>query len=224
MVPLIELSHVEYGYDGVIALQDISFKINTGELILLVGPNGCGKSTLFKLLNGLIFPSKGKYIFDGQEITPQLLKNNSEAKRFHKRIGYVFQNPDAQLFNPTVYDEIAFGPRQLQFSEAAVNERVESLLDFLQIENLRDRAPYHLSGGEKKKVSIAAVLALNPDILMMDEPLNGLDEKARIWIENFITDFSSAGKTMLIASHEKELLARQHINMLKFNEKHQLVL
>ncbi|MDQ0205169.1 energy-coupling factor ABC transporter ATP-binding protein [Pectinatus haikarae] len=224
MNTLVELSSVSYKYDNIIALENISLTIKEGELILLTGPNGCGKSTLFKLLNGLVFPSSGKYFFAGQEITPKLLKDNLSAKKFHQQIGYVFQNPDLQLFNPTVYDEIAFGPRQMQFDEDKIRERTDSLLCFLHIEHLRDRVPYHLSGGEKKKVSIAAVLALNPDIIMMDEPLNGLDKKARKWVENFIIDFSAAGKTMLIASHEEEIFTMQNRRTVQLDENHQLVL
>lgn len=223
MIPLAELSHVSYNYENITALDDISCKINTGDFILLAGPNGCGKSTLFKLLNGLIFPSAGTYLFDGREITPQLLKNNLTAKSFHKRIGYVFQNPDAQLFNPTVYDEIAFGPRQMAISENEIAKRVDNLLEFLKIGHLRQRAPYHLSGGEKKKTAIAAVLSLNPELIMMDEPLNGLDEKSRDWVENFIINFSASGKTMIIASHEKELLSMKCSKTLQFNEYHKLV-
>ncbi|WP_196601859.1 energy-coupling factor ABC transporter ATP-binding protein [Pectinatus frisingensis] len=223
MTALIKLSHINYSYEKIPALHDISLEIKSGEFILLTGPNGCGKSTLFKLLNGLIFPSSGKYFFDGQPITPLSLKDNLTAKKFHKRIGYVFQNPDTQLFNPTVYDEVAFGPRQMAFTESATAARVTELLDFLKISHLKNRAPYHLSGGEKKKVSIAAVLALNPDVLMMDEPLNGLDEKSQIWIKDFISAFSAVGKTMLITNHERDLLNIKNSRIIQFNEQHQLV-
>lgn len=220
---LLKLSHIKYSYDDIVALNDVSLSINSGEFILLEGPNGCGKSTLFKLLNGLIFPSQGSYFFAGQEITAAVLKDMVTAKKFHKRIGYVFQNPDMQLFNSTVYDELAFGPRQMGFSENEVKERVMDLLTFLEIESLKDRAPYHLSGGEKKKTAIAAVLALNPDILMMDEPMNGLDGRSRRWIENFIEQFSLSGKTLIIASHQKKWLTTSDVRIVKFTEKHEIV-
>lgn len=222
MKPIIELSHIKYSYEDALALNDISLKINTGEFIFLTGPNGCGKSTLFKLLNGLIFPQSGTYLFDNQEINEHSLKNMLFAKKFHKRLGYVFQNPEVQLFNPTVYDEIAFGPRQMNLSSEEVDARVNSLIEFLQIQKLINRAPYHLSGGEQKKVAIAAVLALNPDVIIMDEPLNGLDNKSREWVKTFLQEFSKSGKTLLIATHEQELLSLDHSREIIFTEKHTL--
>ena len=222
MTPIIELSHIKYNYEDVLALNDISLKINQGEFIFLTGPNGCGKSTLFKLLNGLIFPQSGTYLFDGQEINERSLKNMLFAKKFHKRLGYVFQNPDVQLFNPTVYDEIAFGPRQMNLPSEKIDESVKSLSQFLQIEHLLNRVPYHLSGGEQKKVAIAAVLSLNPDVIIMDEPLNGLDNKSRAWVKNFLQAFSKSGKTLLIATHEQELLKLDHSREIVFTENHTL--
>lgn len=189
MTPIINLSHISYNYEEVSALNDISLEIYAGELIFFTGPNGCGKSTLFKLLNGLIFPTKGEYYFDNKKIDKNTLQDNIFAKNFHKRIGYIFQNPDVQLFNATVYDEIAFGPRQMNLDEEIIHQRVNELLIYLNIQHLQDRPPYHLSGGEQKKVALAAILALNPDILMIDEPLNGLDNKTRQWFKDFLIDF-----------------------------------
>lgn len=179
MTPIINLSHISYNYEEVSALNDISLEIYAGELIFFTGPNGCGKSTLFKLLNGLIFPTKGEYYFDNKKIDKNTLQDNIFAKNFHKRIGYIFQNPDVQLFNATVYDEIAFAPRQMNLDEDIIHQRVNELLIYLNIQHLQNRPSYHLSGGEQKKVALAAILALNPDILMIDEPLNGLDNKTR---------------------------------------------
>lgn len=223
MTPIINLSHISYNYEEVSALNDISLEIYAGELIFFTGPNGCGKSTLFKLLNGLIFPTKGEYYFDNKKIDKNTLQDNIFAKNFHKRIGYIFQNPDVQLFNATVYDEIAFGPRQMNLDEEIIHQRVNELLIYLNIQHLQDRPPYHLSGGEQKKVALAAILALNPDVLMIDEPLNGLDNKARQWFKDFLLDFIKANKTILISTHEQELLSLPHSRIIKFNDEHTIL-
>lgn len=223
MTPIINLSHISYNYEEVSALNDISLEIYAGELIFFTGPNGCGKSTLFKLLNGLIFPTKGEYYFDNKKIDKNTLQDNMFAKNFHKRIGYIFQNPDVQLFNATVYDEIAFGPRQMNLNEEIIHQRVNELLIYLNIQHLQDRPPYHLSGGEQKKVALAAILALNPDVLMIDEPLNGLDNKTRQWFKEFLMDFIKANKTILISTHEQELLSLPHSRIIKFNDEHTIL-
>lgn len=223
MTPIINLSHISYNYEEVSALNDISLEIYAGELIFFTGPNGCGKSTLFKLLNGLIFPTKGEYYFDNKKIDKNTLQDNIFAKNFHKRIGYIFQNPDVQLFNATVYDEIAFGPRQMNLDEEIIHQRVNELLIYLNIQHLQDRPPYHLSGGEQKKVALAAILALNPDVLMIDEPLNGLDNKTRQWFKDFLIDFIKANKTILISTHEQELLSLPHSRIIKFNDEHTIL-
>lgn len=223
MTPIINLSHISYNYEEVSALNDISLEIYAGELIFFTGPNGCGKSTLFKLLNGLIFPTKGEYYFDNKKIDKNTLQDNLFAKNFHKHIGYIFQNPDVQLFNATVYDEIAFGPRQMNLNEEIIHQRVNELLIYLNIQHLQDRPPYHLSGGEQKKVALAAILALNPDVLMIDEPLNGLDNKTRQWFKDFLMDFIKANKTILISTHEQELLSLPHSHIIKFNDEHTIL-
>ena len=223
MTPIINLSHISYNYEETSALNDISLEIYAGELIFFTGPNGCGKSTLFKLLNGLIFPTKGEYYFDNKKIDKNTLQDNIFAKNFHKRIGYIFQNPDVQLFNATVYDEIAFGPRQMNLDEDIIHQRVNELLIYLNIQHLQDRPPYHLSGGEQKKVALATILALNPDILMIDEPLNGLDNKTRQWFKEFLMDFIKANKTILISTHEQELLSLPHSRIIKFNDEHTIL-
>ena len=222
MTPIINLSHISYNYEEVSALNDISLEIYAGELIFFTGPNGCGKSTLFKLLNGLIFPTKGEYYFDNKKIDKNTLQDNIFAKNFHKRIGYIFQNPDVQLFNATVYDEIAFAPRQMNLDEDIIHQRVNELLIYLNIQHLQNRPSYHLSGGEQKKVALA-ILALNPDILMIDEPLNGLDNKTRQWFKEFLIDFIKANKTILISTHEQELLSLPHSRIIKFNDEHTIL-
>jgi cobalt/nickel transport system ATP-binding protein len=156
-------------------------------------------------LNGLSFPNEGSYTFDGIEITREYLKNNVNAKRFHKRIGYLFQNPDIMLFNGKVYDEIAFGPRQMGLSDTEVDKRTRDCLELFGITDLADKAPYHLSGGQKKKVALAAVMALNPDVIILDEPFSGLDKKTQDFLVRFLGELKSTGKTLIIATHEEEI-------------------
>ena len=122
-----------------VALEDVNLTVNKGEFLSIMGPSGCGKSTLFKLLNGLIFPTKGEYYFDNKKIDKNTLQDNIFAKNFHKRIGYIFQNPDVQLFNATVYDEIAFAPRQMNLDEDIIHQRVNELLIYLNIQHLQNR-------------------------------------------------------------------------------------
>lgn len=203
---LLELKQIEFSYekDETAVLSDFSLAIEAGQCVLVLGENGAGKSTLFRILNGLSFAQSGTYHFDGTLIDERYLKNNRNAKQFHKRIGYLFQNPDVMLFNATVYDEIAFGPRQMGLSDAEVDRRVLDSLSLMEIESLRQKAPYHLSGGQKKKVALAAVLSLNPDVLILDEPFAGLDKKSEQWLLQLLKDLKAAGKTLVIATHADE--------------------
>ncbi|MDC7301602.1 energy-coupling factor ABC transporter ATP-binding protein [Agathobacter ruminis] len=203
---LLELKQIEFSYekDETAVLSDFSLAIEAGQCVLVLGENGAGKSTLFRILNGLSFAQSGTYHFDGILIDERYLKNNRNAKQFHKRIGYLFQNPDVMLFNATVYDEIAFGPRQMGLSDEEVDRRVLDSLSLMEIESLRQKAPYHLSGGQKKKVALAAVLSLNPDVLILDEPFAGLDKKSEQWLLQLLKDLKAAGKTLVIATHADE--------------------
>lgn len=200
---LIELSDITFRYeDGEPAVfKDFCFSLEKGKCISVEGENGSGKTTLFRILNGLSFPQKGRYIFDGNEITQKSLKDNRKAKLFHKQIGYLFQNPDLMLFNASVYDEIAFGPRQMGLSEEEERKRTEDCLKLFKLEALASKAPYHLSGGQKKRVALASVMSLNPEILILDEPFSGLDQMATDMLMNFLIDLKSSGKTILLATH-----------------------
>jgi len=201
---MIELHDISFSYMDAPALDHIDLDIEHGEALALIGPNGSGKSTLLKLLNGIVFPDAGTYRFDGGEITRARLKDQSFAKRFHQRIGFLFQNSDAQLFCTSVYDEVAFGPRQMCLDEDEVHRRVSNCLGLLEIETLASRTPYHLSGGEKRKVALSSVLALNPDVLVLDEPMNGLDPKTKHFLRSFLISMRTAGKTIVCATHDFE--------------------
>ncbi len=199
---MIELCDVSCSYDGIPALSHVTLRVERGESVAFIGPNGSGKSTLLKLLNGILRPTAGTYVFDGDEITPARLQEQRFAKRMHQRIGLLFQNVDAQLFCPAVYDEVAFGPRQMDFDRDTVDARVQDCLQLLGILHLAGRAPHHLSEGEKRRVALAAVLALNPEVLALDEPMNGLDPKTKRFIREVILSLARAGKTILCSTHD----------------------
>jgi cobalt/nickel transport system ATP-binding protein len=153
-------------------------------------------------LNGLSFPVKGKFFFDGVQITEKYLNDNANSKLFHKRIGYLFQNPDIMLFNGRTYDEVAFGPRQMGLSDDEVKKRTLDCMELFSITDLADKAPYHLSGGQKKRVALASVMALNPEVLVLDEPFAGLDRTTSEFLNKFLSELKSNGKTIIITAHE----------------------
>ena len=181
---MITLEKVCFAYEHEVALRYVNLQIEKGDSVVIQGPNGCGKSTLIRLLNGIIYPSEGHYFYNDHEITEKALKDRQFAKWFHQQMGYVFQNADAQLFCGSVEEEIAFGPVQMGLSEAEIKKRTEDCLHLFGLEKLRDRPPYHLSGGEKRKVSLACILSLNPEVLILDDLLQDLMKKHRIcwWI------------------------------------------
>jgi cobalt/nickel transport system ATP-binding protein len=199
---MIELIGASCSYGEGDALAQVDLSIARGDAVAVIGPNGCGKSTLLKLLNGIIPLREGKYRFDGEEITAHSLKDPAFAKRFHQRVGFLFQNSNAQLFCPVVSDEIAFGPRQMGLGEPEVLKRVEDCLQFLGIGKLKARVPYHLSEGEKRKVALASVLALNPEVLVLDEPMNGLDPKMKRFLREIILSLNESGKTIICSTHD----------------------
>lgn len=198
---MIKLDDICFAYDSTPVLKHFSTEVADGEFVVIKGDNGCGKSTLLNIINALEFAEIGTYTFDGVVIDKKAMKNEQFAKAFHQKIGYVFQNTDAQLFCSSVYDEIAFAPRQMQLDEAEVAKRVEDMLKLTGTEHLKERAPFHLSMGEKKKVAVASVLAMNPQVLILDEPMNFLDKKSRQWLVEFLNQMHSVGKTIIIVSH-----------------------
>lgn len=220
---MIEIKDVFFSYLDRVALNNINLEIQSGEAVALMGANGCGKSTLLKLINGIISPEEGYYRFDGEEITHKKLQDVKFSKKLHQRIGFVFQNSDTQLFCSSVYDEIAFGPRQMGLDELEVEKRVIDCLELLSIQDFENRIPYHLSGGEKRKVAIACVMSLNPDVLVLDEPMNGLDPKTQRWLVEFLDKLNKAGKTLIISTHNLELVHEISTRAILFDETHTIV-
>ena len=217
----IEIDHINYGYEPErLILQDFSLTINKGEAVALMGANGCGKTTLLNILSGIVVPTAGTFIFDGENTTTKAQKDALFMKGFHQRVGAVFQNAETQLFCPSVYDEIAFGPRQMGLSEEAVHERVQDMADLLKLQGLLEKVPYHLSGGQKKRVTMAATLALNPDVLLMDEPMAALDPRTQTFVMNLIQSLRQARKTIIIATHDLHRVNDMVDRIVLFDESH----
>ncbi len=206
MPVLFELRDVSFEYDGIAALRQLSLSIAQGERLVLLGANGSGKSTLLRLLDALCFPSSGAVNFDGQALTQGRLHDDKFALPFRRRVGLVFQNPDVQLFNPTVFDEVAFAPLQLQWPKDELIARVTETMEWMGIANLRDRPPYRLSGGEKKRVALASVFVLNPDVILLDEPTATLDPRSQSQVIDLIQQWKGSTRTVITATHQLEIV------------------
>lgn len=205
--PTLDVRDLRYAYpDGTVALRGVSLSVAAGEKVALVGPNGAGKSTLMLHLNGLL--GEGQ---DGQApvTVAGLPVVRDNLSRVRAKVGMVFQNPDDQLFSPTVFDDVAFGPLHMGLPEAEVRQRVARALDQVGMGDVVGRLSHHLSLGQKKRVAIATVLSMDPDILVLDEPSAGLDPRAR---RSLIILLQALPQTMLVASHDlrlvRELLPR----------------
>jgi cobalt/nickel transport system ATP-binding protein len=183
------------------AICGISFHIRKGEKIALVGPNGAGKSTLLKMFNGMIRPDSGLMLFDNQPIGYDTVS----LRMLRKRVGFVLQNPDRQIIAPTVYQDVAFGPTNLGYSEPIVKGAVSKALRHVGLEGFERRPPHQLSGGEKKRVAIAGVLSMDPDVLVLDEPTSGLDPSGSEDIMELLDELNQEGKTIIISTHNVEL-------------------
>jgi cobalt/nickel transport system ATP-binding protein len=195
---IVEAKDLEFTYpDQTKALQGISFRIHHGESVAIIGANGAGKSTLLLHLNGYLAPTKGQVRIGDYPLTKDTLRE------VRKTVGMVFQDPDDQLFMPTVYDDVAFGPLNFGLPQDVVNERVVNALSTVGALHLKDRPPYKLSGGEKRSVSIATVLSMSPDILVMDEPTSNLDPKARRHLIELLQTFEH---TKIIATHDLDMV------------------
>ena len=223
--PLIyDLRGVEYIYGGTHrALQSVSFRVKPGERIAFLGSNGSGKSTLLQILDGLLFPTAGEARAFGQKLSEEKFQEASFTAFFRKRVGLLFQNPDIQLFCPTVLDEIAFGPLQLDLPREEVFQKCQEMIRMLTLEKVSHRSPHRLSGGEKKKVALASVLALNPDVLLLDEPTSGLDPRTQVWLIEVLEELHSLGKTIITATHDLSILEEIADRAYVMAEDHALV-
>jgi len=201
-----DVRDVSYRYNQRTALNSLSMHVKRGERVALLGANGSGKSTLLRLLAGLSFPEQGEIAFMGEGLTEQRLQQEEFFFSFRCRVGLVFQNADVQLFNPSVFDELAFGPLQLRWSAPKIRARVEEVLLALDIAHLKDRAPHRLSGGEKKRVALASVLVLDPEVLLLDEPSGALDPSSQARIVEFLVSCGNGAKTVITSTHDLDTL------------------
>jgi cobalt/nickel transport system ATP-binding protein len=220
---MIRLENIDCGYGERTALRDVNISIKEGESVALIGPNGSGKSTFLKLLNGIVIPKHGSYTLSNVEITEKKLNKSAFSKEFHKKVGFVFQNSDTQLFCSTVFEEIAFGPRQMEFEEESVNRRVIDCLEMLNISRIKHEAPYNLSGGEKKRVAIASVLSMNPEVITLDEPMNGIDPKGKKFLRDLMVKLNDSGKTIICSTHDFEYVKGVFKRAVVFSEDHRII-
>jgi len=222
--PIFDVKDLCFSYnDQISALDHINLTVQPGEKLAVLGSNGSGKSTLLKILDGLYFPSSGMVKAFGQTLSEQALRDDRFNFEFRSRVGFIFQDSDAQLFMPSVWDEIAFGPLQLGIDQSEVAARVEAALLALQIEKLRDRPPHQLSGGEKKRVALASVLSLSPEVWLLDEPSAGLDPRSASWLEEFLNAQGSAGKTVVLSTHDLAFVEATADRMYVLAEHHQII-
>jgi cobalt/nickel transport system ATP-binding protein len=202
---ILEARDLKYVYpDGTVAVQDLNLEIKKGKKVAFVGQNGSGKSTLFLLLNGTLKPVQGDVLFHGVSF-----KYDSKSLRdIRKSIGIVFQNSDDQIFAPTVYQDVAFGPANLGYSKERVDACVQKALEQVGLSRLKDKPPHHLSGGQKKRVAIAGIMAMEPEVIILDEPLSNLDPVGADEIMDLLNEFNQFGSTIIISTHDVDLAYR----------------
>lgn len=215
---MLQLSALHYRYRDQTVLRDITCHLAPGEKVVLLGANGSGKSTLLKILDGLIAPSAGEYRYKGEVVTPERLKRRGLGPLFRREVALLFQNPEAMLFNPTVYDEIAFGPRQFGLSDVA--DRVTHWAAQVGVSAHLERPPFGLSGGEKQKVALAALLAVEPTLLLLDEPTAALDPRSTGWLVDFLAELPV---TLLTSTHNLSLAPELASRALVLGEDHRLL-
>ena len=200
---MLEVKNLKYSYNSQYqALKGVSLKVEKGEMVALLGKNGAGKSTLFLHLNGIYQPDEGQVFIDGEE----LKYDKKSLLKFRQKVGIVFQNPDDQIFAPTVEEDVAFGPLNLGLSMEEVQDRVEEALDRVGMSGFEKTAPHHLSGGQKKRVAIAGILAMKPEIMVLDEPTAGLDPQGVVDLSKLLKELNDEGITIIISTHEVDLV------------------
>jgi len=194
--PIIEVSHLSHRFsDGGVGIDDISFQIAKGEFVVVAGHNGSGKTTLFRHLNGLLMPDVGDVKVDGIPVSADVL-------RARQLVGLVFQDADSQIVGETVYDDVAFGPENLCLSPSEVSRRVTSALSAVGLEHLADQRPHRLSGGEKRRLAIAGILAMESQVIVLDEPFSNLDYSGMLQVLSRIVHLHRAGKTIILSTHD----------------------
>ncbi|MEJ2720128.1 MAG: energy-coupling factor ABC transporter ATP-binding protein [bacterium] len=216
---MISVEGVSHAYaNGGVVLADVSFTVEQCEKVTLIGVNGSGKTTLLKILDGLIVPKSGRYVYKDTHVTGGILKKREFTRAFRREVVLLFQNPDAMIFNPSVFDEIAFGPRQFGLDD--IDDRVRHWADELGISRFLDRPPFELSRGEKQKVCLAALLALEPSLLLLDEPTASLDPRSTGWLVDYLQDLDA---TTLVTTHNLGLAAELGERALVLSESHELI-
>lgn len=190
--------------DGTQALKNINIEIEKGEKVAIIGPNGAGKSTLFSHFNGLTEPTSGYVKIEGKAISFE----KDELLKVRQKVGIVFQDPNDQLFAPTVKEDIAFGPMNLGLSYGEVEKRVEDALKMVGMENYEDKTPHHLSGGQQKRIAIAGIIAMKPEIMILDEPTAGLDPDGVEKVLNIMNQLNKEGMTLIISSHDIDMISK----------------
>jgi len=225
MTAVYTAEHVSFEYGpGQIALEDVSLEIPAGSKVALLGANGSGKSTLLKLLDALYLPTAGTLSVFGAPLTQAMLDDEAYAFALRRRIGFVFQDPDVQLFSPTVWDDVVFGPLHLGLPAADVRQRAHDAMALLGIEKLAERPPHRLSGGEKKKVALASVLSIQPDVLLLDEPTASLDPRSQANLIDFLyTINTQRNVTLVTATHDLEIVNEIADQVFVFGEGHHII-
>lgn len=222
---LFDLDNISFSYPGHgYSLRELTFSITAGERIALLGANGSGKSTLLHLLNGLYFPQQGNISAFGEKLSEEILEKTTFGLAFRQKVGFLFQNSDAQLFCATVKDELAFAPLQLRWPKTVINERINDILELLEIAHLSSRSPNNLSGGEKKRVALASLLIVNPTVLLLDEPTAGLDPRSQSMLLEILDQLhKETGITLITATHDLTLLPHLADRTLVMGEDHRLI-